>query len=117
MNEAFNNYVAGAGASNEGIIERLANNGTILAAAKRELLKSIPPKRLSRLHRDFLRVLLFDKQANDLYIDAVKAEDKDAAELLARLSTKYSRQADELLTNSLQELSIKTGRELRWRVQ
>jgi len=113
-NKAFNAYITSENVTNAGIAERLSANNNALEKEKRELLNTIPPKKIIYLHRDFLRVFLLDEQANNLYEDALKAEDKDVAEELISLSTDYSNRADKLLADSLKELSIKTGHKKRW---
>ena len=94
---------------------RLSANNDILKKEKRELLNTIPPKKISYLRQDFLRIFLTDEEANNLYADAMRAEDKNVVERLVGLSTKYSNSADRLLTKSLLDLSIKTGHKNRWR--
>lgn len=115
-NKEFNTYITSDDATNEGIIERLLANNSFLEKEIRDLLNTIPPKKISYSRRDFLRVFLIDKQANDLYVAAMKAEDKDAAEQLTGLSTKRSNRADELLSAALEDLSAKTGHKNRWRL-
>lgn len=116
-NENFNRYISSVGATNEGIMQRLDETSELLKKERRQLLKIRPSAELEPLHRDFLRVFLLDERANELYREALGADNEAAIEALSDLSDYYYEWADDLLAKTLRDLSTKTKKKNRWELE